>query len=143
MSYTNPKYLHEIIDLVVKAKTRKEKLEMLKLHDSILLLNLLKGTFDDGLQWNLPQGPVPYEPADARSFPSNLKSQLNTLQYFVKGGKGEALLPLKRETMFLRLIESIHPKDAELIVKMVNKQQPGKGITKKLVQEAFPTLISK
>jgi len=39
------------------------------------------------------------------------------------------------------MVETIHPRDAELIVTMINKKPPMKGITKKLVQEAFPELI--
>ena len=38
------------------------------------------------------------------------------------------------------MLESIHPKDAELLVKMINKEAP-KGITKNIVMEAFPGLI--
>ena len=48
-----------------------------------------------------------------------------------------------REKMFLDIIESIHPKDAELVVQMINKDLKLKGITKSLVKEAFPGLILK
>ena len=40
------------------------------------------------------------------------------------------------------MLESIHPKDAELVVKMINKDKTlAKGLTKKLVKEVFPSLI--
>jgi hypothetical protein len=39
------------------------------------------------------------------------------------------------------LIEQIHPDDAELLLKMVAKKQLAKGLTKKLVEEAFPGLV--
>ena len=41
--------------------------------------------------------------------------------------------------MFIGLLEAIHPKDAELVVQMINKQKVD-GITKNVVMEAFPTL---
>ena len=47
----------------------------------------------------------------------------------------------KREKIFLGLLESVHPKDAELVVGMINKKLPVDGITKNVVKEAFPNLI--
>jgi len=42
--------------------------------------------------------------------------------------------------MFIGLIESIHPKDAELVIAMINKQKPT-GISRAVVEEAFPGLL--
>ena len=47
----------------------------------------------------------------------------------------------KREKVYLGLLESIHPKDAEIVVKMVNKKLSIPKITEKVVKEAFPNLI--
>ena len=49
----------------------------------------------------------------------------------------------QREKIFLDILESVHPGDAELLVQMINKKLEVKGITKKLVQEAYPNLILK
>ena len=43
--------------------------------------------------------------------------------------------------MFIEVLEAIHPQDAEIVIKMVAKKTPLKGLTKKLVQEALPDLI--
>jgi hypothetical protein len=64
-------------------------------------------------------------------------------KYIVKGGPADKMLPVKRERIFINVLESVHPKDAELLIKMINKESLGKSITKKLVQEAFPGLITK
>ena len=61
--------------------------------------------------------------------------------YFVNGAKGDGLPAYKRENMFVQLLESIHPADAEIVLSMVAKKSPVKFLTKKLVQEAFPNLI--
>ena len=63
-------------------------------------------------------------------------------KYFVKGLRESNRLPaVKREKIFIDMCESVHPRDAELLVAMINKEPPTKGITKELVKEAFPDLI--
>jgi hypothetical protein len=62
---------------------------------------------------------------------------------FIKGGKGDQIQGFKREKMFIDMLEAVHPEDAKLLIKMKDKQNLGKGITKKLVQEAYPGLIIK
>ena len=47
----------------------------------------------------------------------------------------------KKETLFIGLLEGIHPKDAELVVNMINKEKI-EGLTKNVIKEAFPNLIS-
>jgi hypothetical protein len=138
----NSQYLHEVIKKAAEAKTREEKIQILRQYESWPLKDLLRGTYDDSIQWILPPGTPPYEPADPQRHPSSFVKQNQNLKYFAKGGPGEKLVPLKRETMFIRMIESIHPDDALLVLSMVNKK-PIKGITKKLVEEAFPDLIKK
>lgn len=133
----------EIMDKISKASTKKEKVELLKKYDSLALKNILKGTFDDAIVWILPDGNPPYTPASESSPPSTFYKQYDTLKYFVKGGPGERLISLKREKMFIQLIESVHPKDAELILLMIEKKSPAKGLTKAVVKEVFPNLISK
>jgi hypothetical protein len=136
-------YLHEIFELIDKASAKKEKVELLKKHDSIALKNILKGTFDDAIEWNLPDGVPPYTPSESHNAPTNLLKRYDQFKYFVKKGPGANLNQIKREMMFIRLIESIHPKDAELVLNMVAKKSPAKGLTKALVKEVFPSLISK
>ena len=46
----------------------------------------------------------------------------------------------KRENIFIGLIEGIHPSDAKLVIDMINKRVP-KGLTREIVQEAFPGLL--
>jgi len=142
MAITNPKYVFEVIELVSQAKKKEDKIFLLKKHVTPALRDVLKGTYDDAIVWNLPPGRPPYEPAEEHNAPSNLKKQNIQFKYFVQNGPGKDMIPLKRETMFIRLIESIHPKDAELVLNMINKQKII-GVSKALVQETFPGLISK
>lgn len=134
----------EILEKASKAKTRAEKIAILKEHDQCWALkDVLRGSFDDSIQFNLPEGKVPYEPAPEESHPANLLTQNKKFRFFVKGGQGDSMPKVKREKIFLDMIETIHPKDAELLCAMINKNLKVKGITKKLVQEAYPGLIQK
>jgi hypothetical protein len=133
--------IHEVLGKVDKAKTKQEKIDILREYDSNVMKNVLIGTFNEKIEWNLPPGDPPYTPAAPESAPSTLNRQLDQLLYFIKGNKGDSLSQLKREFMFIRLLESIHPADAKIVLAMVAKKLPVKGLTKALVQEAFPNLI--
>ena len=135
------KRIHEVIDLVSKAKTREEKISLLKQHETQALKDILVGTYHSRVEWNLPPGRPPFEAAEERSVPTNLLKQTRKFNDLIKGGPGDNLPAFKRESIFIRLIEQIHPDDAELLLKMVAKKQLAKGLTKKLVEEAFPGLI--
>jgi len=143
MAITAIRYqVYETLDRVSKAKSRTDKVSILQKESSNALRDVLRGTFDNVIQWNLPAGDVPYNPASDESPPTTLLKQHMNFKYFVKGLRESERLPsVKREKLFLDMVETIHPRDAELIVTMINKKPPMKGITKKLVQEAFPELI--
>jgi len=135
--------VYEVIELASKAKTKKDRISVLREHESWALKDLLRGTYDDLVQWSLPPGAPPYEPAAESSVPSTLHNQHKKFKYFVKGLAGDQVQAFKRERMFIDMLEGIHPKDAELLILMKDKKSLAKGITKKLVEEAFPKLIVK
>lgn len=143
MVTTNSKFIYEVIELASKAKTKKDRISVLREHESWALKDLLRGTYDDLVQWSLPPGAPPYEPAAESSVPSTLHNQHKKFKYFVKGLAGDQVQAFKRERMFIDMLEGIHPKDAELLILMKDKKSLAKGITKKLVEEAFPKLIVK
>jgi hypothetical protein len=137
------KYIFEIIEEAKNAKTRPEKIAILNKNESWALKDVIKGTLDPTVEWLLPKGPVPYKPCEAHNAPTNLLRQNKQFAYFVKGGKGSRRIQtIKRESIFLALIEGIHPKDAEIVVGMINKKPFGGGLTPKLINEAFPNLLS-
>jgi len=141
MAHHVTRRVHEVIEMVSNAKTKEEKLSILKQHESQALKDVLVGTYHSRVEWNLPPGRPPFEPADERSVPSNLLKQTSKFNNLIKGGTGDTLPAFKREAIFIRLIEQIHPADAELLLKMVAKKQLAKGVTKTLIEEAFPGLI--
>lgn len=143
MTYTIKKHVYEVIEAVEKASKREEKIQLLRQNESWALKDVLRATYDDTIQFLLPPGSPPYTANQEGSIPSNLLKQNTQFRYFVKNPDSVKMMPVKRERMFINMLESIHPKDADLCIKMINKESLGKGITKKLVQEAFPGLIIK
>lgn len=141
MAYHVTKLVYEVLEEFEKIKARADKVQFLQKHNTNALRDVLRGTFDDSVVWLLPEGAPPYTPAQPESIPSNLLKQNMKFTYFVKGGKGDQLTTMKRERIFLDVLESIHPKDALVLLNMKDKKPPVKGLTKKLVQEAFPNLI--
>jgi len=139
-----PKHLYEIFDEAAKAKTRDEKKEILLDYNCLALRDIVKGSYDDSIKFTLlPKGQPPYTPNPEPK--ESLLEKSKTLRYFVTGGPGEKLNAVKRESMFIGLLESIHEKDAQLIIWMKDKKlaQKYKGITKQLCSGVWEGLIKK
>ena len=133
--------VHEVIDQVRKARTKDKKVALLKKHETWALKDVLRGTFDTTIEWNLPGGEPPYTPTEAHSAPTNLLKEHKQFVYFVKGlRESNRLTPVKRESIFIGLIEGIDPEDAKLVINMINKEKPN-GITRPVIEEAFPGLL--
>jgi hypothetical protein len=142
MAHITRKEVFEIFAEYNKATDRDGRLNVLKKYsDHIAFLDVLRGTFDDSLVFNLPEGKPPYTESLPESVPSTLLKKHREFGIFVKGTKGDQLPAFKRENKFIQLLESVHPEDAKCVLKMVAKEPPCRYLTKKLVQEAFPNLI--
>lgn len=134
------KAIFEILEEASKLKTEKEKIQYLQQHkDNTVLMTILAGAYFDGVQWNLPPGEPPYKPCDPVNAENFLYGEARRLYLFCVGGP--ELSNLRRESLFIELLESVHPKDALIILAMKEKQLPYKGLTKSLISKAFPGLI--
>lgn len=132
----------EIFEEFKKADGREGRLDVLKKYsDNWAFLDIIRGSFDESLEFILPEGRPPFTPNKPESVPSSLLRKHKDFALFVKGGRGETLPAFQRENKFIQLLESVHPEDAEYVIKMVAKKPPCRYITKKLVQEAYPNLI--
>ena len=132
----------EMVEEFSKAKNKNSRVKILtKYGDVRAFTDILRGTFDDSLEFNLPEGKPPYTPNIEESIPSTLLKLHKNFGLFVKGGPGKDMPAYRSEFKFIELLESIHPKDADLVLSMVSKKSPVKSLTKELVKEAFPDLI--
>lgn len=136
----------EILELVAKTDSRKDKIAILKEHNSLGLRDILKGAFDDNVQFILPTGIPPIDEKQKKSYDKvRLGAETKKFRYFVKGGPGEQVNRMRREKMFIDILYRIDSKEIPLVCHMKDKTLDGvfKGLTKKLVQEAFPGLIDR
>ena len=135
--------LSEILRKVSNAKTKAEKIALLQKHNTNALRQVLIINFDDSVISMLPEGDVPYTPNDAPigTDHTRLESEYKGLYRFVKGGQ-DKLPSLKRETMFVQLLEGLSAEEAELLclVKDGRLTEKYKRITKAVVSEAFPSI---
>jgi len=134
-------FIHEVLEKVEKAKTKADKVKVLKENDTWALKDIIRGSMDSRVHWLVPEGRPPFTPNKPESAPTNLLRENKKFAYFVKGPPQSRIPAYKREQIFISLIEGIHPKDAEVVIDMVAKKTP-KGLTRPIVKEAFPGLLS-
>jgi len=132
--------VHEVFDKISNAKDREEKIQILKDNNHHAVRDVIKGGMDPNVKWLLPKGRPPFKANVPESPPSSLLRENRKFAYIVEGGIETT--KVKRERIFIGILESIHPADAELVLNMVAKKIPVKGLTRKIVQEAYPGLLS-
>jgi hypothetical protein len=131
----------EILEKVSKLKKKEERIEELRKHgDNRAMLQILQYALDPRIKWLLPEGTPPYKKNEYLDQESNLYSEVRRLYLFVEGGNPN-LTPLKREMLFIGLLEMLAPADAALLCAAKDKKLPYKTITKEIVNEAFPGLL--
>lgn len=129
-----------ILDFTSKLPNDEEKIKCLQANGVEPIKTILRYCFDPNIKWLLPEGDAPYKPSEFPNLENELYSEARRLYLFVAGG-GDNLKPLKRERMFIELLESVTPEDAQLLVSIKDKKMPYEGITVNIVKEAFPGLF--
>ena len=100
---------------------------------------VLQWLFDDNIVSRLPEGKTPYgdNPAPASDLTeTSLRFEFNKLKYYVT----DELDNLRRESMWIQLLEGIPAKEAELLDLVKDKINPFKYLTKEVFVEAFPDI---
>ena len=138
---SNP-LLSEVLAKVSKQRTKAKKIQVLKENESLHLKSVLIWNFDDTVVSILPEGPVPFDKNEAPAGTEHtyLAHEHKILYNFIKGGN-DFLKPVKREQLFMQLLEGLHEDEAEVICLMKDKKLTDKyKITKAVVTEAFPDI---
>jgi len=166
----NP-FVFEVLDLVSKQRSKAKKIEVLKKYRDNGLVAVLIWNFDETIISLLPEGEVPYSgfedqaksngglttkiteevrrmhETDSFSMGSSDKNGHTTIRrefknfyHFLKGGN-PGLSAIRRETMFINILEGLHPLEAEIICLVKDKKLTDKyKITKEIVSEAYPDI---
>ena len=124
-----------------KNKTLKSKILGENKRDDVKAL--LIWNFDKEIRSAIPEGEVPYKKNEApinSGGHTRLVHEWRTLYNFIRGGNG-SLSQMKRETMFIQLLESLHESEAELLLLVKDKKLQSKyRITRNLVEEVYPEI---
>ncbi len=140
----NP-FIFEIFDLASKQKTNPKKVQVLQQYEDDSVKSIVIWNFDDTVISLLPEGDVPYgdlkdqnvysgslsenlamearggEAATKQDLQgqgrTSLRREWQNLYHYVQGGNN-TLSTIRREMMFINLLEGLHPKEAELLVKV-------------------------
>lgn len=134
--------MHEVLQKVSNAKTKKEKIKLLQEFNTNALRMLLIINFDDSVVSMLPPGNVPYTPNEAPEGTEHtiLEKEARLLHHFFKGGSNVS--QVKREQMFVQMLEGLNAGEAEALIKAKDKQIGKRWkITKATVSEAFPSIV--
>ena len=139
----NP-FIHEILDLVSEQRTKAKRVDILKEYRDDSLTAILIWNFDDRVQSAVPDGQVPYKENEVPvgTDHTSLRREWKQLYHFIKGGN-DTLSSLRRESMFIQLLEGLHPKEAEIICLVKDKEleEVYPKVTLDVVKEAFPDIV--
>ena len=134
--------LSEILTKVHRAKTKSDKVRILKQEDCPALRQILKWNFDPNIESELPSGSPPYIQNEAPEGTEHmlLRAEGDKLYNFIKGAQTHQ--STVRERMFIRLLEGLHKDEAELLILCKDKKLGAdkigyKGLSAPVCQEAF------
>jgi hypothetical protein len=160
----------EVLELASRQRTNAKKVEVLQKYEDPSIKTILIWNFDESVISLLPEGDVPYASAGEQTSysgtlsekvkdavskmdelnsnslgsmdqgRSSIRKEYTMFFNFVKGGNN-SLSSLRRETMFINILEGLHPKEAEILVLIKDKRLQTKyKITKEVVSEAYPDI---
>ena len=139
------KTIYEIFDEFENAKNKKERMDVIGSNLSTTLVNVLKLTYHPAFQWKIRELPENYRlPTDMLPGITydSLNAQLRKLYMFRVGDQtAENLTERRRTELLTQMLESIEPRDAEVILGIFQKDQGVRGLDYKFIKEAFPDLI--
>ena len=132
--------ISEIFTKINNAKDKPKKIEVLRQYDSPGMRMILKGAFDPKIEWDLPEGTPPYiaNEAPAGTEHTYLEVEAKRLYNFAVGGNDQ-LNKIRKETLFIQMLEGLHADEAKVLIDVKNKSlnKTFKGLTSEMVKEAF------
>jgi hypothetical protein len=165
----NP-FAFEVFQLISSQRSNAKKIEVLKKYRDPSLVTLFVWNFDETVVSVLPPGEVPYASVgEQNSFSgtvsehiedavskmgelgsnslgsqdqgrSSIRKEYQKFYNFVKGGN-DGLSSLRRETMFINILQGLHPLEAEILCLVKDKKLETKyKITKDIVSQAYPDI---
>lgn len=138
----NNPLVSEVLKAAHGGKTVERKVEILKEYKGDHIKAILIWNFDKGITSAIPKGEVPYKKNDAPAGTTHtrLAHEWRTLFNYVKGGN-DKISQMKREQMFVQLLEGLHADEAEVVCLTKDKELQSKyRITRSVVEQAYPEI---
>ncbi len=141
--------VHELLEAVDSERVKAKKVELLRTHGDDSFKMVMIWNFDETVVSMLPEGNVPYQPVEGdvqanreQGIPqrTTIRNAARQFYRFVKGGDDQ-LNKIKRESIFINILQTLPQPEAELLVLVKDKALNTKyNITKELVAEAYPEI---
>jgi len=79
--------------------------------------------------------------ANANQEHTTIRREFKHFYHFIKGGN-DSINGIRRESMFINILEGLHPLEAEILILVKDKKLDTKyKITKEIVSQAYPSII--
>ena len=152
----NKTLMSEVFQRVSNAKTKAQKIQILQEYKSPALTKLLLCNFARSIRFCFPSGKTPYEPQERpkgvdhqymftehRLIEKFIAKKVNGVVYYgCSGTTRPRIQQLKKENLWLQLLEGLHPEEAEVMDLIKDKDLTSKyKITRQNVIDAFPELM--
>ena len=134
--------LADIVNTARKAETVEEKVAVLQKNNSQQLRDLLALMCDSRWTFDLPETAPPYTKTESHETHGQLYREMRKMPYLVNQRKESQSIPLmKKESLFIQMLESVSPGDAELVLRMTSKE-PYPDLAPEVINQAFPGCIA-
>ena len=141
--------VHELLEAVDSERVKTKKLDILRTHGDDSFKMVMIWNFDESVISMLPEGNVPYQPVESdvqasvdKGLPqrTTIRNSARNFYRFIKGGD-DMMNKIKRESLFINILETLPPPEADILVLVKDKALNTKyNITKELVSEAYPEI---
>lgn len=134
----------EILDTLEKAKTRQEKIAILKKHETPVLRAIMRINFDPNVKMDLPDGEPPFNKEAGRPIGYQQTNLINEYRRFYIWLDPKQNLPkVRKERLFIEMLEGLHVSEAELLCLAKDRKLTTRYKTLKedLVREAYPNTL--
>lgn len=134
----------EVLDLFEKAKTKQEKIQVLKQYESPVLRALMRINFDKSVKMDLPEGEPPFRKESDKPPGYNETNLVQEYRrFYIWLDPNQNLPRLRKEQLFIEMLEGLHVSEAEVLCLAKDKKLGKKYKTLKedIVREAYPATL--
>jgi hypothetical protein len=138
------KNVYEVFDEFAKADSKQDKINVLANNWTPTLKLVLQLAFRPEMEWKFNSYPVKYKKPDTKPGISyaTLDTELKRLYMFRKGNQTAESLSLKRsEELLMVLLESLEPREADIVIGIFKKDFGVKGLTYKFIHDNIPDVL--